>query len=57
MVVGSGGRELSLLCRGVNGLNSNSSWISEVGNGGGGVLEEEPKWNHDFLLGLGVTGA
>ena len=41
--VGIGIRVLSLLCRGVNGLNSNSSWISEVGSGGGGVLEEEPK--------------
>ena len=55
--VGNGDRELSWLCRGVSGPNSNSSWISEVGSGGGGVFEEEPKWNHDLLLGLGVTGA
>jgi hypothetical protein len=40
---GSGTRVLSLLCRGVIGLNSSSSWISEVGSGGGGVFEEEPK--------------
>jgi hypothetical protein len=27
-----------------------------VGRGGGGILEEEPKWNHDRRRDLGVTG-